>query len=184
MSNVIENIMKMKNMSELMVDLAYSALFLRNKYISEEVMKMEKQIDTIMADTLRHLFRIKDSEDNRIMVVELMDYITDITRAATHIAGLVQKGSVPEFMKNILSETDERIMTVEIKKESILANNTIGNSLVRSRTGSNIISIKRGDEWIFGINKETALKAGDMIVAVGRKDSEKLLKNFAEGKTK
>ncbi len=176
--------MKIKNISELMVDLAYSAVFLQSRHISDEVMKMEKQVDEIATDTLKHIFKVKGSEDNRVRMVELMDFITDITRAATHIAQLAHKGSIPDFMKNILSETDKRIMTIEIKKDSILANNTVGASLVRSRTGANIISIRRGEEWFFDINKDTELRPEDVIVAVGRKDSEKLLKNFADGKTK
>jgi len=184
MSNVIENVMKLKNMSELMVDLAYSAVFLRSRSISKQVIEMQKQIELTTAETLKHLFKIRGSDDNRVRMVEFIDYITDITRAATHIAGLVNKGSIPDFMKNILSETDERIMTFEIKKGSILAGKTIREAAVRSRTGANIISFNRGDEWIFNINKDTVLKVGDDIVAVGNEGSENLLKKFADGKIK
>ena len=184
MSNVIDNIMKLKNMSELMVDLAYSAVLLRNKKISEEVMKMQESIEEITANTLKLMFKVRGSDNQRVRMIEFMDYITDITRAATHIAQLVQKGSIPDFMKNILSETDERIVTFEIKRHSILANKTIGESVVRSRTGANIISLKRGEDWIFNINKDTVLKPGDEIVAVGKKGSEDLLRKFAEGKIK
>ena len=48
----------------------------------------------------------------------------------------------------------------------------------------NIISLNRGDDWIFNIDKDTVLKAGDEIVAVGNQGSENLLKKFADGKIK
>ncbi len=184
MGNVIENVMKLKNMSELMVDLAYSAVFLRDKRISEEVVKMQKQVDTVMADTLKHIFKVRGSEDQQVRMVEFIDYITDITKTTAHMAQLVQKGSIPDYMKDILSETDKRVMTFDVKKGSALANKSVGKSVVRSRTGANIISVRRGEEWIFSIDKETVLKAGDMVVVVGNKESESLLKKFADGRIK
>jgi len=184
MGNVIENIMELKNMSELMVDLAYSAVFLQSKHISNEVMKMEREADEITTETLKHIFKIRGSEEQRIRMIEFIDYITDITNAAKHIAELVGKGSIPEYAKNILSEADKRIMTFEIKNDSVLAEKTLEESLVRSRTGANIISINRGEDWLFGINKNTVLKAGDTIVAVGSKGSEELLEKFASGRLK
>ncbi|MFX1451373.1 MAG: PhoU domain-containing protein, partial [Promethearchaeota archaeon] len=42
-----ELLTKMKDETELMIDLAYSAVLFRNKEITEEVMKLEEDVDSL-----------------------------------------------------------------------------------------------------------------------------------------
>jgi uncharacterized protein with PhoU and TrkA domain len=176
--------MKMKNISELMVDLAYSAIFLQDKEISEEVMELSKEISLLENETLKYIFKVRGSDDDRIKIINFMDYVTDITKAAVQIANLVKEGEVSEVLKNVLGETDERVITAEIKLGSIMCEKTIESVGVRTKTRANIITIRRGGRWIFDVKKTSILHRGDLIVATGNQEAEKLLKKMAIGKLK
>ncbi|MEM2487936.1 MAG: PhoU domain-containing protein, partial [Thermoproteota archaeon] len=44
---VREILLEMKNLSELMIDLAYSAALFNDKELAEEVLELEKKVDTL-----------------------------------------------------------------------------------------------------------------------------------------
>jgi uncharacterized protein with PhoU and TrkA domain len=183
MSNVKENILKMKDMSELIIDLAYSALFLRDKVIAAQVEEMYKNIQELERDTMRLLFKTRESDKDRIVIIEIIDNIKDIAHSAVNISKLIDT-ELPSIIETVLSETDERIITATISRNSILSNHTIGENRIKENTKANIIAIKRGNSWLFNINKNTKLLQEDLIVATGSEEAHKLFKKVASGEIK
>ena len=183
-SSVKQNLLEMKNISELMVDLAYSSLFLQDRAIANEVTKLHEKIKLLEKDTLKHVFKIRESAEERIKIIDLMDYVRDIANAALNMCQLIKRGDFPEIIEDVLEETEERTITARVNKKSMLCNKTIGELKLRTFTRVNIISIKRGDKWIFGINKNTLLKEGDFLVGVGTAEAEQAFKKVANGKIK
>jgi uncharacterized protein with PhoU and TrkA domain len=178
MPSIKENLLEMKNISELMTDLAYSAVFLRDKSISSEVIKLYHKIQELEKDTLKMLFRIKESEDERMFIIELTSYIRELAYDAVGISRLSHSISFPSIVKDILKESDKRIIVDTVSKKSKLANKTISESEIRTKTKATIIAIKRKNDWIFNIDTKVKIFPNDMIVAVGRAGSEALLKEL------
>lgn len=178
MPSIKENILEMKNISELMADLAYSAVFLRDKTISSEVIKLYRKIQELEKDTLRFLFRIKESEEERMFIIDLISSIRELAYQSIRIARLSYSINSPPIIQDVLKESDKRIIVETISKKSKIANKTILEAEVRSKTKATIIAIKRKNEWIFNIETKIKILPNDFIVAVGRAGSESLLKEL------
>lgn len=178
MPNIKENLLEMKNISELMTDLAYSAVFLRDKDISSEVIRLYRKVQELEKDTLKFLFRIKESEEDRMFIIDLVNSIRELSYQAIRISRLSYSFSIPSIIHDVLKESDKRIIVETISRKSKIANKTISDSEIRTKTKATIIAIKRKSDWIFNIDTKVKILPNDMIVAVGRAGSEALLKEL------
>jgi len=182
MGNIKENILKMKDLSELMIDLAYSALLLQDKRISAEVERMYKQVISLDQDTLKMIFKIRIHDEERIFFIELADNVKDIANTAVHISRQAYAPKFPSLVKDILTASDKRVIVKKISKDSIYAGKTIGEVKVSTFTKARIIAIKRNEDWFFNINKLTPMASNDILVAIGNYEAEKLLNEYTAGK--
>lgn len=171
----------MKNMSEIMLDLSYSALFLKDKQLLKEVENMYAKMQTLERETLRFLFKVRESDEERIVIIDLIDEIKSVSKSALEIAKLINAQRFPEIVKNLLQETEERVITSTIGKKSSMNNKSLGTTKTKTFTKAQIIAIKREDSWTFNINKDTITKEGDILIAVGPKEAKDSLKRFAAG---
>jgi len=111
MATIKDNFTQMKNMSELMVDLAYSAVFLRDKKLAEQVLVKYKDMEQLEENTLKLFFRIKIPEEEMVKLVGLMSSIMEIANAARKIADLSDTKHYPPILHDILK--DHRIKSVK-----------------------------------------------------------------------
>lgn len=184
MSNIKENILRMKDMSEIMTDLAYSALFLHDRKISAEVSRMDKEVQQLEEDTLKMLFKVRESGGERITILNITGFIRNISNSAVQISNLVESERLPSIIKDILKESDKRVLTETIVGKSPLVGRTIGGSRVEIYTKARILAINRKKKWVFEVNDDTRLMNKDLLVAVGNVEAEKILKDVANGKIK
>lgn len=183
--NIKENILQMKNMSELMLDLAYSAIFLGDERITREVDSLSEKIKQLENETVKYVFRIKESDEKRILLLDMVDHVKDIAIAARHIALLAKRSKdFPTVIKDILKDSDERVVAEKISSASSLGNTTVGQLKLRTHVGIRVIAVQRRDMWYFGITREFGLAAGDLLVAVCSAHAETLLHELAVGKRK
>lgn len=174
MQNIKENLLRMKDLSETMLDLAYTAVFLLDKKLAKQVDEMNEEMKQIEEETLKILLKIKESDEERIGIIDLADYIRDVAQTAANIAHLPMTKDFGELARDFLEETDETIITGEISPDSEFANKPLGVSKIRSKTRVRILCIKRNGKWVFKIGKDTVLNPGDFVVAVGSPDAEEL----------
>ncbi|MFC1732953.1 potassium channel family protein [candidate division KSB1 bacterium] len=179
--NIKDNLLHMKDITELMLDLAYSAVFLKDKAIAEKVKEMHKEVAMLEDSTLKMLFKVREPEEDRMFIVDLTDSMKDIANAALHIAELSDVKGKPSIVKDMLREGTERVISVEISSKSEYANKTISESQIRTNTRCNIIGIKRKGEWIFSIDKETKLLPKDEVIAVGTHNADRNFKKKSSG---
>jgi TrkA domain protein len=67
---------------------------------------------------------------------------------------------------------DTIIEWVEVVPDSPVAGKTLGESKIRTATGTSIIAIQRGEETISNPPPETTLEPGDLLVAVGTREEQ------------
>lgn len=184
-TSVKELLTEMKDVSELMVDLAYSAIVFDSKEIGEEVSYLESKMDKLK-------YQIRLASMMAARTVEEAEQLTGILQVASaaetiaNAAGDMVKlldidiESRP-FIPSILKDADEKINTTVIKKSSSLANKTLGELSLESELGVRIIALKRIKRWMYDPEDNLRLKAGDRVIVRGVEDGFNRLKQLAEG---
>ncbi|AXG07575.1 potassium transporter TrkA [Haloplanus rubicundus] len=75
---------------------------------------------------------------------------------------------------------DAIIEWIEVVDDSPVAGTTLGESRIRTETGTSIIAIQRGEETISNPPPETELEPGDLLVAVGTREEQAELDALVE----
>lgn len=183
---VKEILTEMKDISELILDLAYSALVLGNLEIADEVRFLEARMDTlnhrIRLQTMVAARTIDDAED-LVGILQVAASAEKISNAAGDIAGILER--IPEiknYAVTLFKEADEHILTLAIPENSPLHRKTIDGFDIEKETGLRIIAIRREKRWIYGPDDEQTLFSGDMLILRGVEEALPRLRELAEGK--
>jgi TrkA domain protein len=67
---------------------------------------------------------------------------------------------------------DAIIEWVEVTPDSPVAELTLGESRIRTETGTSVIAIQRGEETVTNPSPETDLRPGDLLVVVGTREEQ------------
>ncbi len=184
--SVKEILTEMKDISELILDLAYSALVLGDLEIADEVRFLEARMDTlnhmIRLQTMIAARTIEDAED-LVGILQVASSAEKISNAAGDIAGILE--TIPEIRKyaiTLFKETDEHILTLAIPSVSPLHRRTIEEFDIEKETGLRIIAIRREKRWIYGPDDDQTIFSGDMLILRGVDEGLPRLKGLAEGK--
>ena len=170
-SNLKDMLIEAKNTSELMVDLAYAAIFYNSEDLSEEVFRLEERLNDLVFD-MRSLaiFAARSHADAEQMagILQVVQDIEKIGNAANDIAKIVVKrlGIPPELLHDI-PEAEEIPSRVRIHAESALDGRSLGEVDLPVETGMRPIAIRRDDEWDFEAEPEDVLRAGDVLFLQG-----------------
>jgi len=186
--SVKDILIEMKNMSELMVDLAYSALLFNSKDAAEEVLKLENKVNRlnyeIKKESLLAARSVEDAE-KLTALLEVGEAAESIANSAKDIADLVLKGIKPHpVFKMVMEESEEIIVRVTINKGSELSDNSLGALLLATRTGMRVIAIRRNESWIYGPDRNTILCSKDTLIAKGNEVGADLLRKLAKNEIK
>lgn len=178
-------LLEMKDTSELMIDLAYSALLYDNEEIAQQVVDLEAQIDAWEEEVKRKtiLRALEDRDVEKALVfIRLADSIENIADGALQIADVVLRDIEPHpVVAAALRESDTTIATVPVPRKSPVADRTLGDLKLASRTGSWVIAIRRGTAWIYGPDEDTRLEEGDLLIVRGPEEGEAELRAFLKG---
>ncbi len=185
MASIKDILIDMKNMSELMVDLAYSAVLFNSKDAAEEVLKLENRVNSLNYEIKTQSLlaaRSKDDAERLTALLEIAEAAESIANAAEDLADIVIKGIKPHpVFKRVMEESDEMITGVKVKSSSELCNKSLGELLLDNRTGMRVIAIRRYDSWIYGPNKHTVLLEDDVLLAKGTETGSEILIQIADG---
>ncbi|MFO8108966.1 MAG: PhoU domain-containing protein [Thermoplasmata archaeon] len=172
-------LLEMKNTSELMLDLAYSALIYRNKEIAKEVIELEDRVDKLHDLLVKSVLgknKSPQSFDRGLILINISDTIERIADAALDIADVVLRDiDLHPVVRKSLDESDVVIMKHRIDTNSKLHGKTLGDAKLAADTGIWVIAIRRGSDWIYGPDEGTTISGGDILYARGPDESEKLL---------
>ncbi len=185
--NVKEHLEDLKNLSELMLDLAYSSVFFESKEIAKEVMVLYNELEDVEEKLYLHLFAGSRGKLQKkfISVLDVVESSKWVANAAKNMSETVLEGkALHPVIKEALKGTDESIVRVVVTKRSILKGKTLGDLRLRTEMGMHIIAIRRGNKWIFDPKKHTDILENDIMFAVGPSFSCKKLNKLAKGEAK
>jgi len=185
---VRELLVEIKDISELMIDLAYSAALYHSHPIAEEVLELEKRVDTLayLLD-MNAMIAARDAKDAESLVgVSVVATAADkISDAAGDIAGLVLREiGVHPLVREAFEKVEEQLTRVVVSSHSILIGKRIGELRLAVRKGVDIIVLRRNKGLKINPEDEEKLHEGDVIVARGAPLGLGKLEKLAEGTTR
>lgn len=171
---VKELLVEGKDVSELMVDLAYAAVFFGDHLVADEVFRLEETMDRVLVDIRTMcLVAARTQEDARQLagVLGLADSIEDIANSAEEIAEVVRHriGVPPELLED-LRKAEEVVTRVTVEGGSELAGRTLAETALPTRTGMWVIGLRRDSEWRFGPEGDQEVREGDVLFLQGPPD--------------
>jgi uncharacterized protein with PhoU and TrkA domain len=181
---VRETLVEMKDISEIMIDLAYSAAIMDNKPLAEEVMHLEKRMDDLVYILNMNLMlsarNWRDAET--LAAVQRVGALTNVmSDAAGDIAGLVLRGiKVHPVAREVFERTEENLEHAHVVEGSILEGKSVDELHLARRIGADIIAIRRGEHWLINPGKEIIMPE-DVVVARGTQEGLTKLVQTAKG---
>lgn len=172
-----------KDASELMVDLAYAAVFFGDDDIANEVMRLEQTMSTSI-DELRTLaiLAARSPEDAEAMsgVLQVASSIEKIGDAAEDIARVVLKDlGVPHELRDDLRHAEESVARIRLREENTVEGKTLEELGLPTETGMWVIAIRRDVSWIFDPDSDEVLHAGDVLFVQGPEEGIDLVRQLA-----
>jgi uncharacterized protein with PhoU and TrkA domain len=181
---VRETLIQMKDISELMIDLAYSAALFHNRELAEEVMELETKVDDLVyLLNMNLMLAARDKYDAETLagVAKVGSLTNAISDAAADIASLVIHGiGVHPVVREVFQRAEEHLARVVLSEDSILAGKTVDDLDLAAEVGVDIIAIRRGMHWHINPDKEI-LVPEDVLVARGTDEGLKTLVKAAQG---
>lgn len=183
--SVRDLLLEMKDLSELMIDLAYSAALFHNRELAEEVLELEGHVDTLAyLLNMNAMLAARDAEDAEALVaVSVVASAADkISDAAADIATIVLREiGVHPIVREAFKKVEEHLVRSVVTSNSILIKRRLKELELASKIGVDIIAIRRGKNWIINPKGAEMIKKGDILIARGAPLGIKQLKSLADG---
>ncbi len=187
--SVKDLLVEMKDISELMVDLAYSSILFKNKEIAEDVTELEGKMDELnyrIKITAMLAARSVEDAERISAVLQFASASEKISNAAGDLSNIILRGmKIHPVVYEALEDAEEQIEKYEVSTKSKLSHMTLKKAELASKVGTYIIAVKRKDNIKYNPSKGFVIKEGDILIARGSNTGLEILKSICSGiKTK
>jgi uncharacterized protein with PhoU and TrkA domain len=160
-----------KDLSELMVDLAYAALYFGDPDMAEEVDELERTMSDLVHDMRAvSVMAARHPREAEAMasVLQVISSIERIGNAATDIARIVtHRLGIPRELVADLSNAEEVSHRVRVREGSHLARRPLAALELPVQTGMRVVAIRRDREWITQVDGDAICTPGDVLFLRG-----------------
>ena len=181
---ITNDLVELKDTSEMMMDLAYSALLLNSRELAEEVLMLEDQVDNLHTEfELLVLSSSADLENTRgLLGLIRMGVVTErIADAASEIAEVVLRSEeLHPILGMVIQDAEETVERVEVPHNSPLVGMSLKEARIPEETGMWVLVIRRGNRWVKP-KPSLVIKVGDMVIASGYAEGEDDFKQLVMG---
>lgn len=186
--NVRELLTEMKNISDLMVDLAFVVLVLEDRELAKQLSRLEERMNELM-----YLIRgtaavvTKRLEEAKLItgILQVASAAESISDAVESIADFILRGmKVHPVIREAIDEADERIVALEIREDSPVVNRKLAELSLPPVKGVWPLALKRGTEWIIPPEPNVELRGGDLLICKGSEESLRIVEQVVGSKVK
>ncbi|MDY6985908.1 MAG: TrkA C-terminal domain-containing protein [Candidatus Thermoplasmatota archaeon] len=173
--NVREILKEMKDISELIVDLSYSAILFNNEDLAEEVRYLEARMDTLNYEIrMQAMLAARDAEDAEKLagILQVAEAAETISNAAADVTEITKLKLEHPLIPSLFKQSDELLVRIGI--EPYACGKSVSELRIRSKTGCKVIAIRRGISWIFAPKNEPFVEGDVALVKGTEKGIEKL----------
>ena len=160
-----------KDTSELMVDLAYAALFFGDVRMANEVEALEERLEDL-AHAMREVCVLaarspRDAEEMS-SVLHVLSAIERMGNAGVDIAHIVtHRLGIPPALVADLAAAEEISHRVRVRPDSALAQRSLADVRLPIEVGMRVVAIRRGNEWLFDPDGDEMLLPDDVLILRG-----------------
>ncbi len=160
-----------KDASELMVDLAYAALYFDDEGMAESVLELEKEMSDLVHE-MRSLamlaVRHPREVDGMSSVLQVVSSIEQIANAAVDIAKIVLRNiGIPRALVVDLAQAAEVSHRLVVADGSHLANRPLSDMELPVVVGMRVVAIQRGRRWLTDVDGDEIVEPGDALFMRG-----------------
>jgi uncharacterized protein with PhoU and TrkA domain len=171
LDRAVDVLVEMKNISEVAVGLAYSALLLNDQGLAAEVNHLEDRLDEMRERLEVWVLRsAADQLDPSPLrgLLHLGAAAEQIGDAAQEMVWLVEQGEeMHPILAVALGDTDEVIARIPIAAGSALDGRTLRRTDLEMETGFYLLAIRRAGRYVYRPRGGVQLGAGDELIAIG-----------------
>jgi uncharacterized protein with PhoU and TrkA domain len=169
--SVKDLLVEAKDASELMVDLAYAAVFFNEQKLAREVERLEER----MSGNLHRLrmvamlaARSPEDAEGMAAVLWIADAVEKIGDAASDIARVVEAQlGIPDALRRDLRHADEMTARVRVREDAPMVGRSLRELSLASETGMWVMAIRSGIEWQFDPGPDDVIADGDVLLIRG-----------------
>jgi len=172
-----------KDTSELMVDLAYAAVYFDDPDMAEEVRDLEGDMTELVTD-MRSLavLAVRHPREAPAMaaVLQVVSAIERIGNDAVNIARTVShRLGIPRHLIVELADAEEVSHRVVVAGDSTMAHKSLAELELPVYTGMRVLAIRDGDGWNREVDGDTIVVPGDVLFLEGPPDGIPALREAA-----
>ncbi|MEF8848367.1 MAG: TrkA C-terminal domain-containing protein [Candidatus Thermoplasmatota archaeon] len=183
--SVKELFTEMKDISELIIDLGYSAALFNNTDIAEEVKYLEVRMDKLNYEIRMMAMmaaRSKKDAEQLAGILQIAQAAENISNAAGDIVNLIAEKKTGPILPKILKKAEEQLYRIIVSSDSNACGKKIGELKIETETGIRIIAIRRKHLWIYKPSADTKIQAKDCLTVRGNSEGYSKLTKFLHGK--
>jgi uncharacterized protein with PhoU and TrkA domain len=171
-----------KDTSELMVDLAYAALYFGDHDMAEEVRDLEDTMSSLVHEMRAVCVvaaRSPRDADAMASVLQVIGSIERMANAAVDISGIVvRRLGIPRALVADLSAAEEVSHRVAVRDGSHIAHRPLSALELPTRAGMRVVAIRRGRGWITDVAGDEVLLPGDVLFLQGAREGIPVLRSL------
>ncbi len=179
LDRAIDVLVEMKNISEVAVGLAYSALVLRDQGLAAEVNHLEDRLDEMKERLELWVLRAaQEHADPSALrgLVHLAQAAEEIGDAAQQLVWLVEEGEeLHPILAIALGYAEEVVVRVPVAQGSVADGASLQTLCLETETGFYLLAIRRGGRYLYRPQASVVLRAGDELIATGPDEGHALL---------
>ena len=172
-----------KDASELMVDLAYAALFFGDLAVAEEVVELDERLDGLvheMREVCILAARSPHDAEQMSSVLHVISAMEQIGNAAVDVAHIVtHRLGIPADLVADLAAAEEVSHRVRVRENSELAGRALADAELPVEVGMRVVAIRRGKEWIIDPDGDEVMVPDDILILRGPAEGISELRTLA-----
>jgi uncharacterized protein with PhoU and TrkA domain len=171
LERAVDILIEMKNLSEVAVGLAYSALLYYDAGLAREVVAIEDEMDEMRYRLERWvLLAARHIEDpSRLRgILHLATASEAIADCAQEMVWIVEKGEeVHPVLSAAVGESDEIVLKLTVVPGSPADGRTLEALHLETETGMYVLAVNRGGRWTYRPRDTYILQGDDSLLATG-----------------
>lgn len=186
---VKEILVKMRCLSQLMVDLGFAAIMEDDVELAHEAAKIKRElrelsyrlrIEGLMVSRLsrsseQEIPQIANLLQIGVAAKEISDGIDDLIEIVIRDVGV-------HPVINLAYRREIRTMKLTVEKNSMLDGKRLREVEIDDTTGFNVIAIRRGEEWTTEPDGNSKIAADDVLIVKGKDVSIRKMQHYVKGK--
>ena len=160
-----------KDSSELMVDLAYAALFFADEHMAAEVHELEERMSDLVHEMREICVLAARSPREAEQMSSVLHVVSAIERMATAAVGVsrivTHRLGIPAALVADLAAAEEVSHRVRVRGESALAHRSLADVELTTEVGMRVVAVRRGKQWVIDPDGDEVMLPDDVLILRG-----------------